>query len=101
MSTYNADSENDLHDPKRRRTTIEFWPVDDNRSAWKATEPDANNDLVGRGETAHEAVANYCVAVEPRDEVAFVCLDCDDHSDEMCRGEARQHTEVGHEVTAI
>ena len=46
----------------RKRTTIEYWQTAD--EAWKATEPAADHDLIGRGSTPREAVANYAMAVE-------------------------------------
>jgi len=46
---------------ERVRTHIEFWHTGD---AGKATEPAADHGLVGRGETAPLAVANYAEAIE-------------------------------------
>lgn len=45
----------------RNRTTIEYW---EENNAWHATEPDADHDLVGRGQTAPEAVAHYAELVD-------------------------------------
>ena len=43
------------------RTTFHFWKEDEH---WKATEPAADHDLVGRGETAPAAVKHYAEALE-------------------------------------
>jgi len=53
------------------RTTIKYWQTDDDH--WKATEPAADHNLVGRGATATEAVRNYAAAMDehdPRTEVS-------------------------------
>jgi hypothetical protein len=54
----------------RNRTTIEYWREND---SWHATEPDADHDLVGRGDNPAEATAHYAELVddaEYRQEVA-------------------------------
>lgn len=46
---------------QRNRTTIEYWRENE---SWHAAEPSRDHDLVGRGETPTEAVANYGAAVD-------------------------------------
>ena len=42
----------------RRQTTIEYYQTGDGQ-AWKATEPESDRELVGRGDTPAEAIAHY------------------------------------------
>ena len=42
----------------KRRTTIEYYETEIGQ-AWKATEPESDRELVGRGDTPAEAIAHY------------------------------------------
>jgi hypothetical protein len=56
MSDSNQQQDQENSSPNRVRYTIE---VAEENGAYHATEPASNSDIVGRGDTHAEAIANY------------------------------------------
>ena len=47
---------------RERYTTIKYWQTES--GDWKAKEPEADHEVVGRGESAPAAVANYAEFID-------------------------------------